>query len=302
MSGKLPVFNIERFAIHDGEGIRTAVFLQGCPLNCLWCANPESRHIGPQLMFSEKKCAGCGTCMQKCPKKAITLNGGKARIDRAACVSCGTCEQVCPNGAMQISGNWTTAEDIFSVIVRDADYYRQTHGGVTFSGGEALLHIDSLMPLLEECAEAGIAVDFETCGHVPVESFQKAFPYTEQFLFDVKTADPEVFRRCTGGRLSLVLNNLHWLAEKEPGKIILRVPVIPDVNHGQKEMESIFRLAVQEHISRVDLLPYHTLGMIKYAQLGLEYPFPVRQGLSVKELELYAAEGMKMGLDIRVGG
>ena len=302
MSGKLPVFNIERFAIHDGEGIRTAVFLQGCPLHCPWCANPESQHIGPQLMFSEKKCVACGTCVQNCPGNAITLNDEKARINRTACVSCGTCEQVCPNGAMQISGKWISAEDIFSVIERDADYYKQTHGGVTFSGGEALLHIDSLMPLLEECAKVGFAVDFETCGHVPEKSFQKAFPYTEQFLFDVKTADPEVFRRCTGGRLSLVLNNLHWLAEKEPGKIILRVPVIPDVNHGQKEMESIFRLAVQEHISRVDLLPYHTLGMIKYAQLGLEYPFPVRQGLSVKELELYAAKGIKMGLDIRVGG
>ena len=302
MSGKLPVFNIERFAIHDGEGIRTAIFLQGCPLHCPWCANPESQHIGPQLMFSEKKCVACGTCVQNCPGNAITLNDEKARINRTACVSCGTCEQVCPNGAMQISGKWISAEDIFSVIERDADYYKQTHGGVTFSGGEALLHIDSLMPLLEECAKVGFAVDFETCGHVPEKSFQKAFPYTEQFLFDVKTADPEVFRRCTGGRLSLVLNNLHWLAEKEPGKIILRVPVIPDVNHGQKEMESIFRLAVQEHISRVDLLPYHTLGMIKYAQLGLEYPFPVRQGLSVKELELYAAKGIKMGLDIRVGG
>ena len=302
MSGKLPVFNIERFAIHDGEGIRTAIFLQGCPLHCPWCANPESQHIGPQLMFSEKKCVACGTCVQNCPGNAITLNDEKARINRTACVSCGTCEQVCPNGAMQISGKWISAEDIFSVIERDADYYKQTHGGVTFSGGEALLHIDSLMPLLEECAKVGFAVDFETCGHVPEKSFQKAFPYTERFLFDVKTADPEVFRRCTGGRLSLVLNNLYWLAEKDPGKIILRVPVIPDVNHGQKEMESIFRLAVQEHISRVDLLPYHTLGMIKYAQLGLEYPFPVRQGLSVKELELYAAKGIKMGLDIRVGG
>ena len=302
MSGKLPAFNIERFAIHDGEGIRTAVFLQGCPLHCSWCANPESRHIGPQLMFSEKKCVGCGTCMQSCPKEAIVLNGGKAQIDRTACVSCGNCEQVCPNGAMRVSGKWMTEKEVFSVIERDADYYRQTHGGVTFSGGEALLHIDSLMPLLEKCAESGIAVDFETCGHVPEESFQKAFPYTERFLFDVKTTDPEVFRHYTGGDLSLVLYNLHWLAEKDPGKIILRVPVIPDVNHGQKEMESIFRFAVREHISRVDLLPYHTLGMIKYAQLGMEYPFPVRQGLSVRELEPYAAEGIKMGLDVRVGG
>ena len=302
MSGELPVFNIERFAIHDGEGIRTAVFLQGCPLHCPWCANPESQHIGPQLMFSEKKCAGCGTCTQNCPKKAIALNGRIARIDRTACDSCGTCEQVCPNGAIRISGRWMTAEEVFSLIERDADYYRRTHGGVTFSGGEALLHIDNLMPLLEKCAKAGVAVDFETCGYVPEGSFQKAFSYTERFLFDVKTADPEVFRRCTGGSLSLVLKNLHWLAEKDPEKIILRVPVIPDVNHGQKEMESIFRLAVREHLSRVDLLPYHTLGMIKYAQLGLAYPFPVRQGLSVREVEPYAAEGIKMGLDVRIGG
>ena len=302
MSGKLPVFNIERFAIHDGEGIRTAVFLQGCPLHCPWCANPEAQHIGPQLMYSEKKCVGCGTCVQKCPKEAIVLNGGKAQIDRTACVSCGTCERVCPNRAMQISGKWMSAEGIYSVIERDADYYRQTHGGVTFSGGEALLHIDSLIPLLEKCVEAGIAVDFETCGHVPEESFQKAFPYTDRFLFDIKTADPEVFRRYTGGNLSLVLNNLHWLAERDPGRIILRVPVIPEVNLSQEGIKSIFSLAIQEYVPRVDLLPYHTLGMIKYAQLGLEYPFPVRQGLPVKELEPYTAEGIKMGLDVRIGG
>ena len=232
----------------------------------------------------------------------IGLNGGKAQIDRTACVSCGTCERVCPNRAMQISGKWMSAEGIYSVIERDADYYRQTHGGVTFSGGEALLHIDSLIPLLEKCVEAGIAVDFETCGHVPEESFQKAFPYTDRFLFDIKTADPEVFRRYTGGNLSLVLNNLHWLAERDPGRIILRVPVIPEVNLSQEGIKSIFSLAIQEYVPRVDLLPYHTLGMIKYAQLGLEYPFPVRQGLPVKELEPYTAEGIKMGLDVRIGG
>ena len=302
MSGKLPVFNIERFAIHDGEGIRTAVFLQGCPLRCPWCANPESQRIGPQLMYSEKKCAGCGNCVQNCPNRAIVLNGGKARIDRAACSHCGTCEQMCPNGAIRISGKWMTVEEVFSVIVRDVDYYRQTRGGVTFSGGEALLHIDSLMPLMDQCAKAGITVDFETCGHVPKESVQKAFPHTEHFLFDLKSADPEVFRRFTGGDLSLVLGNLHWLAERDPGRIILRVPVIPGVNHEQKEMQSVFRLAVREHISRVDLLPYHTLGMIKYAQLGMAYSFPVRQGLMAADAETYAAEGKEMGLDVRIGG
>lgn len=302
MTGKLPVFNIERFAIHDGEGIRTAVFLQGCPLRCPWCANPESQVIGEKLMFLQKKCAGCGTCVQRCPQRAVSLGDGYARIDRSKCVRCGVCASVCPQAALKISGQWMTAEEIFAVVVRDADYYRQTHGGLTLSGGEALLHIDALLPLLRECNEVMIPVDFETCGHVPSESIEKALPWTERFLFDVKTADANKFRRFTGGNLELVLKNLTIIAENDPQKLIIRVPVIPTLNHTAEEIQRILEIALSLGISRVDLLPYHTLGLTKYAQLGQDYSFSEKKSLSPESLQPYADMGKKLGLTVTIGG
>ena len=302
MTGKLPVFNIERFAIHDGEGIRTAVFLQGCQLRCPWCANPESQTVEEKLMFLRQKCAGCGTCIPNCPKKAIALCDHKAQINRSACIRCGACVRACPNSAMQISGKWMTNQEILDVVLRDSAYYQQTHGGLTLSGGEALLHVDRLTPLLKACHEAGISVAFETCGHVPAENIRKALPWTTQFLYDIKCMDAEKFRRFTGGELSLVLDNLRIIAKQAPDKIVIRVPVIPSFNHSAQDMKEIFVLAVENHISRVDLLPYHTLGMTKYEQLGKEYPFSERTSLKPNELQPYTQMGKGMGLEVRIGG
>lgn len=302
MTGKLPVFNIERFAIHDGEGIRTAVFLQGCPLRCPWCANPESQVIGKKLMFLQKKCVGCGTCVQCCPQHAASLEDGHAQIGRGCCVRCGACAAACPQAALKISGQWMTADEIFAIVVRDADYYRQTHGGLTLSGGEALLHIEELLPLLQDCKTHQIPVDFETCGHVPAEAIEKALPWTERFLFDVKTADAEKFRRFTGGSLDVVLKNLKIIAKYDAQKLVVRVPVIPTLNHTEKEIRAILDVALRLGISRVDLLPYHTLGMTKYAQLGQDYPFPEKKSLSPEALQSYADMGRKLGLIVTIGG
>lgn len=302
MNDKLPVFNIERFAIHDGEGIRTAVFLQGCRLRCPWCANPESQAIGEKLMFLAKKCVGCGTCVARCPQGAASLRDGRAHIDRERCVRCGTCAGACPGAALKISGKWMTGDEIYAIIVRDADYYRQTHGGLTLSGGEALLHISALLPLLERCKQDGIGVDFETCGCVSPENVRRALPWTERFLFDIKSLDAARFRAVTGGDLSLVLENLEIIARKDPGKVVLRVPVIPTFNHTERDMAAIFDLAVRHGISRVDLLPYHTLGMTKYAQLGMDYPFPVDKSLKPDALRGYAHMGEALGLEVRIGG
>ena len=299
---KLPVFNIERFAIHDGEGIRTAVFLQGCPLRCSWCANPESQTIGKNLMFLRKKCAGCGTCVQHCTQQAVSLVDGHAQIDRSRCVRCGACAEACPQAALKIIGQGMTAEEIFSVVIRDMDYYRQTHGGLTLSGGEALLHIDALQPLLQSCKSHQIPIDFETCGHVPSEHIEKALSWTERFLYDVKTTDAEKFYRMTGGNLALVLKNLEIIAERDAKKIVVRIPVIPTFNHTEREIQAILDVALRLNISRVDLLPYHTLGMTKYAQLGREYPFTEKKSLSPEALRSYAEMGRKMGLTVTIGG
>ena len=302
MTGKLPVFNIERFAIHDGEGIRTAVFLQGCPLRCPWCANPESQVIGKKLMFLQKKCVGCGTCVQRCPQHAVSLEDGHAQIDRAKCVRCGACAAACPQAALKISGQWMTAEEIFAIVIRDADYYRQTHGGLTLSGGEALLHIEELLPLLRMCKEAGIGVDFETSGQVPTENILSVLPYTDRFLFDLKTMDAEKLRAVTGGDLQLILKNFRRIAEISPDKLTARIPVIPGFNHTEKDICDLFMFVKEQGVARIDLLPYHTLALSKYKALGREYAWPYPKGLSKEELLPYQEMGKSMGLTVTIGG
>lgn len=302
MTEGLPVFNIERFAIHDGAGIRTAVFLQGCRLRCPWCANPESQTVGLKLMFLQKKCVGCRTCAAVCPQGAAAISEGRAVIDRSRCVRCGTCAAACPAGALQISGKWMTAEEIFDVVIRDQAYYQQTHGGLTLSGGEALLWIDQLMPLLKKCKEANIPVDFETCGHVPAGNIRKAIPRTDTFLFDIKSMNPEAFHSVTGGDLFLVLANFQEIAKEHPEKLVIRVPVIPGFNHTPEDMENIFALAKKYAVRQVDLLPYHTFGLTKYLQLGETCPWPAEKSLAPAELDAYQARGQEMGLIVTIGG
>ena len=302
MNGKLPVFNIERFAIHDGPGIRTTIFLQGCTLRCQWCANPESQSIGRQLMFSEQKCVGCGTCAQSCPHSAVVLKDGKAVIHRDQCEGCGTCESVCLTGAMKISGKWMDAEELFHIVQRDADYYRQTGGGLTLSGGEALLHISALLPLLEQCRDAEIPVAFETCGQVPKAYLKEALPYTILFLYDLKTLDAATLKQYTGGDLSVILENFRLIAEHDPGKLVIRVPVIPGVNDSEAAIRRIFELATSHHVRQVDLLPYHTLGVVKYRQLGIPYPFDHLTAMRKEVIEPVCEIGRAYGLSVTVGG
>ena len=285
MSSKLPVFNIERFAIHDGEGIRTTVFFQGCPLHCLWCANPESQTIGKKIMFLSARCVGCGTCAAGCPQQAIQMLNGQAHIQRDTCIRCGHCADVCPHGAVSVSGTWMDWKEIFQIVIRDRAYYQRTDGGLTLSGGEALLHADRLLPMLEKCREQGISVAVETCGHVPAENVQMVLPWIDQFLFDVKAVDEKAFRQYTGGDLNLVLSNFHLIAASSPGKITARIPVIPQFNQDENSMRKIFSFVKSEGVRRVDLLPYHTLGISKYHQLGREYSFPVLQALQKKDVE-----------------
>ena len=302
MKDELPVFSIERFAIHDGPGIRTVLFLQGCPLRCPWCANPESWEIGPKLLFLEKKCAGCGTCASACPKGALSLWQKKARLDRARCTACGQCAAVCPQHALMVSGQKMRAEDIFRLVRRDRDYYRQTGGGLTLSGGEALLHIDALLPLLSQCREEGIGVAFETCGQVPPVNVQKAFPFTNEFLFDIKTLDEGRMRALTGGDLPKILRNFEWIAHADPGRLIVRTPVIPGFSHSENDLRPIFEWTARHHVRRIDLLPYHTLGAVKYRQLGKVYPFSCLESLKKTDLEPYRKIAEAYGLSVRIGG
>lgn len=298
----IPVSNIERFAIHDGPGIRTTVFMQGCPLKCQWCANPEAQKIGEHLMFQEQKCAGCGRCVVSCKEAAIVLKGGKASIVREKCIECGACTDACPNGAMRVSGKRMESGDIYDIVIRDKVYYDRTGGGVTFSGGEALTQIEAIAPLIRRLHKSGISVAVETCGYVPGKYMEQAAELMDLFLFDIKTLDSEKMKIYMNGNLSVILDNFIYIAKRIPDKIVARVPVIPGVNKTEEEMRKIFGFIKSNHIERADILPYHTLGITKYRQLGMEYPFACRDSLKPEMLRPYQQLGESMGLHITIGG
>ena len=302
MNQTLSLFEIERFAIHDGPGIRTTVFLQGCPLRCAWCANPESQTVGKHILTLSGSCVGCGRCADACPTGAMSLSEGRAAIDREECTTCGKCATVCPAGALGVSGQSMSTDDIYSILIRDRDYYIGSGGGVTFSGGEALLQVHALIPLWEKLKKDGISISIETCGAVSLSAIEKSLPYVDLFLFDLKTLSPERFSRYTGGNLSTVLAAFSAIAQKHPEKIIVRTPVIPGVNFDNASLSEIFTFAKEHGVKEVDLLPYHTLGMSKYAQLGIPYPFPVTTGLSEEDVLPYQKMGEAMGLTVKIGG
>lgn len=296
----LDIFEIERFAIHDGPGIRTTVFFQGCPLHCAWCANPESQNVGRHMMFFVKQCSGCGSCVQACLQGAVSIPAGKAACDREKCVSCGACADTCPNNAIKVSGRKITCHELFNVVCRDVDYYQTTGGGVTLSGGEALLQIEKMVPFLEQCQQQNINIAVETCGSISGKLVNMALHYVNLFLFDLKTLNSEKFTRFTGGKLETVLTAFEHIANGNPARLTIRVPVIPGFN--DDEIMPIMAYAAAHGVKKVHLLPYHTLGIAKYAHLGRAYPYPIHESMKPEVLQPYVQQGLNMGLTVKIGG
>lgn len=297
---ELDIFDIERFAIHDGEGIRTAVFFQGCPLKCKWCANPESQSVGRKILFFGNKCVGCGGCAKACPRGVVSIINGKSVFDRAKCISCGKCAGICPRSAIKVSGRKISCEELFEIVIRDKAYYDASSGGVTLSGGEALLQIDKLLPFLAKCKGAGVNIAFETCGYVSVSSLFAADHFADSFLFDIKTLSAEKYKAYTGGELEKYMYALDALCRVSVNKITARIPVIPQFN--DDEIPDILRFIADNGIKEAHLLPYHTLGVEKYAALGREYELKNIQALGAQELEKYQPLGKELGLKIKIGG
>lgn len=298
----LSVMEIERFAIHDGPGIRTLVFLQGCPLHCSWCSNPESQQIRTHLLHLQNKCTRCGACFKACPNGAISFLENRPVFHREKCVACESCGRACLQNAIRFVGRPMLVEEVMDVIRRDEPYYRDSGGGVTFSGGEAFVQFGGLIDLLTACKAEGIHTAVETCGQVPPEKIKKAFELIDLFLFDVKHTNSALLKQETGACLDTVLENLTYIAALDPSKVIIRTPVIPGFNFGEEHIEPIFRLALNNNISSVHLLPYHTLGENKYEQLGLTYSYPCDRMLSKEALLPLKQLGTQMGLNVQIGG
>lgn len=302
MELSVSVLEIERFAVHDGPGIRTVVFLQGCPLHCPWCANPESQSLKSQLRYLKKKCIQCGRCIASCPSGNIVFVDGFPIFRSSNCVSCGICVDACPQNAVRFSSLSFTVSQVLETVLRDKDYYDNSGGGVTFSGGEAFLQFDGLMEMLMLSKSHNIHTAVETCGHVTPDRIRKALPWVDLFLFDIKHADPAILKSVIGADFRIIETNLRFIATNAPHKIIARVPVISGFNFNNSDMKDIFNLLLDLGIKQVHLLPYHTLGMDKYIQLGLSYPYPYTKMLTMEDLRSAYDMAKSMGLDACLGG
>lgn len=296
------VMDIERFALHDGPGIRTVVFMQGCPLFCPWCANPESQMIKKQLMHIQSKCTKCKTCLNNCHKSAINFIDDKIIFNRDSCGECEICGGVCPNNAIHFSGKIKGINEIIDEVMKDKEYYDDSNGGMTISGGEPFVQYDDFLQLLKEGKKRGLNIAVETTGNVDINKIIEAEPYIDLFLFDIKHSEKKKLEEVTGGDLDKIIKNLEYIASKNPNKIIIRVPVIPTFNYEDKTINEIIDLACKYKIKELHLLPFHTLGKNKYDQIGKKYTFADVKMLNKEELKKYIDIGENKGLKIVIGG
>lgn len=266
------VFNIQRFSLHDGPGIRTTCFLMGCSLRCRWCHNPEGFSENIRLQYTEKDCICCGACCEVCPKSVHVIEGNQHRVDFDACIFCRECITVCPTQALQPNGREYSVEELTAQILRDLLCYREK-GGVTFSGGEPLLQAEFVAETARRCKEEGVpTIAIDTAGNVPWEAFEMVLPVVDYFLYDIKAATEELHIQGTGCSNCQILHNLERLgATGKP--LYIRIPVIAGYNDSLTEMKKIARIIKDiPNVAEVRLLPYHTFGREKYTTLGYETP------------------------------
>ena len=273
MSTAASIFNIQRFCIQDGPGIRTTVFMQGCPLRCVWCHNPESKSAEKQLMFYRHKCTLCGRCLD-CPSRAI--DGSGLHVDYDTCTACGKCAAVCYAGANEICGRTRTTDEIFDEVMQDKIFYGDT-GGMTLSGGEPGMQPEASLDLLHRAKEAGITTVVETSGQAPRSFFRDALPLTTWFYYDLKGMDDAKHQENTGVSNGAILGNLEYLLS-EGANIVIRIPLIPGYNDTDEDLALLraYLVAHGDAIHHAEIMKYHYFGSGKAAALGKPYAAPLR--------------------------
>jgi len=305
-SKKCIVFNIQKYSIHDGPGIRTTVFLKGCPLNCIWCCNPESQELKSQVTFNSSRCIGCNSCIVSCPVSAISLDSLFIRkIDYKKCIGCDKCVKICPVGALQKVGKLMTVREVLDEVIKDMIFYRKTNGGVTISGGEPFYQYECLMDLLKEFKKATfLNVAIETTGYTSWRNLERALPFLDLILYDFKHFNSRKHRLYTGVDNSLIIENLKKLGETDV-RIWLRMPIIPGYNDSLKDIENTADLIKKiKNIHKIELLPYHKLGNSKYLRLGIIHKLkylepPPKEKL--KEIESIFKSKLPY-LEVQIGG
>ena len=292
------VFNIQKFCIHDGDGIRTCVFLKGCPLRCIWCHNPESLDKSPSLSFNKQKCSSCGRCLSEC--FARTIENDTLKIDREKCINCGKCVSACLNDANEIIGKEMTSSEVFDEVMKDKMFYDTSGGGLTISGGEPSYQPDFTLELLRLAKENGISLAIETCGIGSREFYEKVADLGATFLFDIKCIDPVRHKALTGADNSHIMANLQYLMDRG-ADIIIRLPLIPDCNDSDEDIAKLSDFLNQNkgRYRYAEIMPYHTLGIGKSEKLGTTAAY-IHDSATDKEISRWTSLFNSHNIDIKV--
>jgi pyruvate formate lyase activating enzyme len=272
---KAKIFNIQKYNVYDGPGVRTLIFFQGCPLRCKWCSNPEGLEKKYKIMYKSNHCVNCGACVDVCPMGIHSMSSGTHTVDRSKnCIACKKCEDVCLQSALKTVGEEKTIGELVKSIEEDRTFYEMSGGGVTLGGGEVLMQAEAATNLLMACKNIGINTAIETCGYTSLDVIKNVAKYTDLFLFDIKQINPEKHLYWTGVRNEIILENLKFLLENG-FNVEIRVPLIKDVNTETIDIENVIKFLLPykdyKNLKGIDLLPYHKMGANKYSQLGLNY-------------------------------
>lgn len=293
------IFNIQKFCVNDGPGIRTTVFFKGCPLRCIWCHNPESKAAKPELFYNAKKCVKCGKCASVCEFGVHSFQEGEHIFKRELCTACGKCVKVCPTQALEMSGYEISAQEVIDAVLRDKIFYDNSGGGMTLSGGEPMMQYEFALELMKKAKDEGLHTCMETCGFAPQEHYREIAEYTDIFLFDYKVTNPEKHKEYTGVTNEKILSNLKML-DAMGKSIVLRCPIIPTLNDDKEHLQAISDVANSlKNIIEIDIEPYHPLGKGKSELLGKDYPLSHLDFPAQEEIAQWI-ETVKNGTDILV--
>lgn len=291
------VFNVQRFSTEDGPGIRTTVFMKGCPLRCLWCQNPEGLNPRPELVWYDVRCIGVRACIKACSAGALRLEMDGLHIDRGKCTACGLCVKACPTGALEVIGVEYTPERLVDEVLRDKVFYDTSGGGVTFSGGEPMLQADFLAEVLPLLKEHDVHVALDTSGFAPWKRFEEILRWVDLVLYDLKVMDAAKHRELTGVDPELIWENAVRLAERGV-RMWIRTPVIPGMTDGEENVRAVSRFIVEKlpTVERYDLLAFNNLCVSKYRRLGLKFPLEGARLMRREEMERLARVAEEEGV------
>lgn len=297
------IFDIKRYAISDGPGIRIAIYFKGCPLRCAWCHNPESQSPKVQKLYTANKCIGAQDCIEVCPEDALTLTPDGIVTDYNKCTLCGKCAEACPSKAIEMSGKLYSPKELMEIIERERVHIEHSRGGVTFSGGEPLMYPEFLIEMLKNCGEKGLHRAVDTCGYAPTKTLLEVAKHTDLFLYDLKLMDPVQHKNWTGKDNRLILENLKKLAEIG-ANINIRIPFIKNVNTDISEVTEMAEFIASLHGTKpmVNILPYHNIATGKYKKLELEYNQGEMDEPSEEEIQRSIEIFNSFGLETEIGG